>query len=98
MEGSVLTISEAQCIAMALRLLSLVLPRSLPKVNFCVGRGRLIEFEFLLGLYVQTGGRRAPTCQLVLGKESFFVFLAGGVRGCPSFNFSAQVAGVSPPC
>lgn len=84
MEGSVLIISEAQCTAMAVRLLlSLVLPPSLPKVNFCVGRGRLIEFEFLLGLYVQTGGRRAPTCQLVLGKESFFFFPGRRSKGMP---------------
>lgn len=42
-----------------------------------------------MGLGVPTGGRRPPTCQLVLAKGSFLVFQEGGVRGRPSSKLSA---------
>lgn len=90
-------ISEAQCTAMAVRLLlSLVLPPSLPKVNFCVGMGRLIEFEFLFGTVCPDRWKTSSYLPAGAGKGIFFVFLAGGVGGCPSLNFSAQVAGSIP--
>lgn len=62
---------------MAVRPLSLLFSpptANLPKVNFCPGvdwEKTDKESEFLLELDVQTGGRQASTCQLVLGKGSF---------------------------
>lgn len=84
-EGSVLIISEAQCPAMSVRLTSLLFsssPPHFPKGKLLPRRGlgkTDRESELLLGLDVQTEGRQAPTCQLVLGKGSF-CFLGGRTK------------------